>query len=137
MQSHRALCSAVGVALGVALGAGSGCGQGTSVPDSRVDNRNADNTGRNAKSQAPGQSTPFDQSEKSTDITITAEIRKALMADSGMSMNAQNCKVITANGTVTLEGVVDSQAEKDAVEARAKAVAGVNSVVNRLTIKTA
>jgi osmotically-inducible protein OsmY len=57
--------------------------------------------------------------------------------DKAMSMNAQNCKIITdKSGVVTLRGVVDSQAEKDAIQAKAQAVAGVTRVDNQLEVKT-
>jgi hyperosmotically inducible protein len=58
------------------------------------------------------------------------------MSDSAMSINAQNCKIITQKGAVTLRGPVASQAEKDAIAAKAKAVPGVTSVTNELEVKT-
>lgn len=80
--------------------------------------------------------TPMDQSESSANIRITADIRKAILDDKSMSVNAQNCKVITeSTGVVTLRGPVNSQAEKDAIGAIAKAVAGVTRVDNLLDIK--
>ena len=114
-----------------------GCDRAGSVPapNPPVVAREADNTGRNAEAREGAQSTPMDQSEKPADIKITAEIRSALMADSAMSVNAKNCKVITSDGTVTLEGVVDTQGERDLIESKAKAVAGVSAVVNRLQVK--
>ncbi len=78
----------------------------------------------------------MDQSENSSDIKITAEIRRAIMDDKAMSTNAQNCKIMTDKGAVTLRGVVESQAEKDAIEAKARTVAGASSVTNLLEIKT-
>ena len=97
-----------------------------------------DNTGRNTRdsdsSTAPP--TPIDQSNESRDIDITAEIRRAVVDDSAMSTNAKNVKIVTQDGVVTLRGVVDSQAEKDAIEAKAKAVAGVTSVDNQLEVNT-
>lgn len=81
--------------------------------------------------------TPMDQSESPAQIAITAEIRKSIIADKAMSMNAQNCKIITdKTGLVTLRGKVDSQAEKDSIEAKAKAVSGVTMVDNQLEVKT-
>jgi len=54
-----------------------------------------------------------------------------------MSTNAQNCKIITDKaGIVTLRGPVNSQAEKDAIAAKAQAIAGVTKVVNELEVKT-
>lgn len=94
-------------------------------------------TNRSPADQTVPDKTPMDQSESPAQIAITAEIRKAIIADKSMSMNAQNCKIITDNtGVVTLRGMVNSQAEKDAVETTAKAVAGVTRVDNQLEIKT-
>lgn len=95
-----------------------------------------DNTANNAKSRDGAQSTPMDQSQSSSDVSITAEVRRSLMADETLSTNAKNCKIITDKGAITLEGVVDSTAERDLVETRAKAVPGVVSVLNRLEAKT-
>jgi osmotically-inducible protein OsmY len=79
----------------------------------------------------------MDQSQSGDDVKVTAAIRRAIMDDKAMSMNAQNCKIITdKSGVVTLRGVVDSQAEKDAIQAKAQAVAGVTRVDNQLEVKT-
>lgn len=75
------------------------------------------------------------QGNSQEDVRITADIRKALVGDGSLSMAAKNAKVITANGVTTLQGNVDSDAEKAAVEAKAKAVAGVTRVDNQLTVK--
>jgi len=96
----------------------------------------ADNTDRNKANRETETKSPMDQSNSSADIKITADIRKAILDDKAMSTNAQNCKIITEKGgAVTLRGPVDSQAERDSIEAKAKAVAGVTSVVNQLEIK--
>lgn len=103
-----------------------------SPADNRVD---ADNTGNNRGDGSDHAKTPIDQSESSEDIEVTATIRRAIMDDDSMSINAQNCKIITdETGRVTLRGVVNSQAEKDAIDAKAKAVAGVTRVDNQLEI---
>ncbi len=95
-----------------------------------------DNTARNkAEPDAPAK-TPMDQSNSTSDINITADIRRAIMNDSAMSVNAQNCKIITEkSGVVTLRGPVDSQIEKDSIESKAKAIAGVTQVINELEVK--
>jgi hyperosmotically inducible protein len=93
----------------------------------------ADNTERNRNDTDP---TALNQGQGESDIRITAEIRRAIMEDTGMSINAQNCKVITQNGVVTLRGPVASQAEKDAIGAKAEVVAGVTRVDNQLEVKT-
>ena len=97
----------------------------------------ADNTANNKNDGHKDVKTPIDQSESSSSIKITADIRRAIMEDSTMSVNAQNVKIITDEaGVVTLRGVVNSQAEKDSVETKAKAVVGVTRVDNQLEIKT-
>lgn len=100
----------------------------TTTPD-------ADNTARNKRDVDEAAKTPMDQGQTASDVKITAEIRRAVMEDKGMSMNAQNCKIITDKGGVTLRGPVDTQAEKDRIGAIAKGVAGVTSVDNQLEVK--
>ena len=79
--------------------------------------------------------TAFDQSESSEHIKITADVRRAIMNDDSLSTSAKNCTVVTdANGMVTLSGSVNTQAEKDAIEAKAKAVVGASRVTNRLEV---
>ena len=96
----------------------------------------ADNTGRNREDRGTTAKTPLDQSNSKADTDIAAAIRRALMEDKNLSTNGQNCKVIVDHGAVTLRGPVNTQAEKDAIAARAKAVAGVVSVDNQLEVKT-
>jgi hypothetical protein len=94
-----------------------------------------DNTGRNDRDRDGGTLTPEDQSESAADRKITADIRTAITSDSSMSMNARNVKIITLNGVVTLRGPVETQGEKDAIEAKAESVAGVTRVDNQLEVK--
>jgi hypothetical protein len=84
-----------------------------------------------------GAKTPIDQSESSDDIRITAEIRRLLIEDPALSVDAKNCKVITDGGEVTLRGVVASDTERTSVESKAKTVAGVATVVNHLEVRPA
>lgn len=80
--------------------------------------------------------TPMDQSEDSTHIKTTASIRRAIMNDDTMSMNAKNCKIITdETGTVTLRGEVNSEAERAAIERYATAAAGGKRVINELEVR--
>ena len=94
-----------------------------------------DNTGANKRDASGETKTPMDQSNSQSDLDITASIRKAIMDDRSMSTNAQNCKIITDKGVVTLRGVVDTAAERDAIGMKAGAVAGVTRVENLLEVK--
>src|SRR5436189_6440938 len=72
----------------------------------------ADNTGANANDRNnDAAKTPIDQNENKADIDITANIRKQVV-DTKMSVNAQNVKIITQDGKVTLRGHVKSAEEK-------------------------
>lgn len=100
-----------------------------------TDPKAPDNTGVNERDRNSAKPTPESQGQTQRDLDITAEIRKAIMADNTMSVNAQNCKIITTGGVVTLRGPVESQSEKDAIAAKARGVAGVSSVQNELEVK--
>ena len=94
----------------------------------------ADNTAKNADVNTPTE-TPTAQSESGPDIEISAAIRKAVVDDKALSVNAHNVKIMTSGGVVTLRGPVKSDAEKQAIEAKAKQVAGVTSVNNLLEVE--
>src|SRR5688500_17228751 len=83
-----------------------------------------DNTARNAQDRRDDAKTPFDQAEKGSDIATTAAIRREILKTDGLSTNADNVKIITANGMVTLRGVVASESERETVKAIAVRIAG-------------
>ncbi len=79
--------------------------------------------------------TPVDQKNDQPDIDLTASIRRSLVADRDLSMNAKNVKIISRNGNVTLRGVVESDAEKARIEDEATRIAGVLNVDNDLDVR--
>jgi hyperosmotically inducible periplasmic protein len=95
----------------------------------------ADNTGRNVRDREGDTLTSGDQSETEADRELTQKIRQAVVEDDSLSMAAQNVKIITVDGIVTLRGPVDSQREKQAIGAKAVQVAGSNKVRNQLEVK--
>jgi len=97
----------------------------------------ADNTARNERDSTGATTTPVDQGQNETDLGITAKIRQAVVDDKALSVNAQNIKIITNTGMVTLRGPVKSEQEKMAIEAKAKQVAGVTHVDNQIEIEPA
>jgi len=94
----------------------------------------ADNTARNKRIENRDAATAQTQSNKQTDIDITANIRKALVADSSLSMKAHNIKVITNAGVVQLKGPVENEVEVAKVRDIAEAVAGTQNVKSHLTV---
>lgn len=93
-----------------------------------------DNTARNARDRDGNALTPMDQGNSQADIDVTAQIRKDIMAENGMSMNARNVKVITMNGHVTLRGAVNSDQEKHNIGEIANRVAQPGNVDNQLEV---
>lgn len=107
-------------------------GTTSSTPDrnTTTSSADADNTGRNSM-------TPMNQSQSSEHITMTADIRRAVMEDDMLSMGAKNSKIITDDsGRVWLRGVVDSQSEKDRIQSIARQIAGTNNVTNELEVQS-
>lgn len=94
----------------------------------------ADNTGQNVRDRDSRTKTPLDQSESENDRTITQQIRKALIADPVLSVNAKNIKVITINGIVTLRGPVVNGQEKEIIARKASEIKGVSRIDNQLEI---
>lgn len=93
-----------------------------------------DNTGVNVRDRDSTTVTPLDQKENKSDIEVTANIRKRVVA-SKMSVAAQNAKIITQDGKVTLRGPVKTAAEKQQLEQIATDVAGPKNVDSQLEIQ--
>jgi osmotically-inducible protein OsmY len=94
----------------------------------------ADNSGRNERDRDDATLTPGDQSNADQDVDITRSIRKELVADDSLGTDAQNVKVITIDGEVTLRGPVESSAERTRVVDVAKQVAGADRVKDELEV---
>lgn len=97
----------------------------------------ADNSKKNACDRNKNKATAEDQSNAKGDVAVTAAIRKSIMDTKGLSVNAQNVKIITENGAIFLRGPVDSQQEKDVIAGLAKGACGKYSVKNELEVKAA
>jgi hyperosmotically inducible protein len=111
------------------------CDTQTGRVEKRPATTDADNTARNERDRAAAPQLPTDQAENDADREISANVRKAVVADDSLSTNAQNIKIVTANGNVTLRGPVKTAREKESIEAKAKQVTGVHSVTNLLEVE--
>jgi osmotically-inducible protein OsmY len=96
----------------------------------------ADNTRKNERDRSGETATSGDQSNNQEDVKITAAIRRAVVGDKSLSMTAKNVKIITANGTVTLRGPVNNDAEKTKIAELAQSAAGNAKIDNQLEVKT-
>ena len=96
----------------------------------------ADDTKMNERDRSGTSLLPRDQSNTTADVELTARIRKALVADKNLSMDAKNAKIITRDGNVVLRGAVKDDAEKKAVEDEAHKIQGVKNIDNQLNVET-
>jgi osmotically-inducible protein OsmY len=121
--------------LAVALAAASGTVTWAQDPSTtgKAAESAPDNTGRNVRDRGDTL-TSGDQSETEADRTITQKIRQAVVGDDSLSMTAENVKIITANGVVTLRGPVKSEAERTEIGATAARIAGAENVRNHLEV---
>jgi osmotically-inducible protein OsmY len=70
--------------------------------------------------------------ESTADQQISEKIRHAIASDDSLSTSARNVTVATSEGVVTLRGAVPNEQERNALVAKARGVAGVVALDNRL-----
>ncbi len=98
-----------------------------------VVSRKADNSATN-KADGKDALTPLNQGSGDADTQETAKVRKAIMADKSMSINAQNIKIITVNGKLTLRGTVNSIAERDKIDQLTREAIGSQPYDDQLNV---
>jgi hyperosmotically inducible protein len=74
--------------------------------------------------------------EDDADREIARGIRQSIMLDKVLFTHAQNVKIISQNGIVTLKGSVPSQKEKSAIEAKAAEIVGEDGVLSQLEVQS-
>lgn len=94
-----------------------------------------DNSAVNTRDRDSGAMTAGEQSNSKGDVELTRKIRQAVVADHSLSVIAHNVKIITADGSVTLRGPVQTEGEKAAIASKAEAIAGADKVNNQLEVK--
>jgi osmotically-inducible protein OsmY len=96
----------------------------------------ADNSALNRRDRDGRTLTPLDQGGGEADTALTARIRQDIMARPGLSLAAQNVKIITVHGRVTLRGPVESDEERRVIGEVAAAAAPVGGGVdNQLEVR--
>jgi hyperosmotically inducible protein len=93
-----------------------------------------DNTKTNQRDRDKNSPTADQQKLNPEDRELAKKIRSAIHDDKSLSTYAHNIKVIAQDGKVTLKGPVRTEDEKNAIEAKAKAVAGDANVINQIDI---
>lgn len=85
-------------------------------------------------SNQPG--TMMAQDKVKSDEDITLAVKAAIAADKDLSVFLPNINITTSNRVVTLTGSVDTEKAKNDIEAKAKAVSGVDKIVNDLKVQS-
>ena len=94
----------------------------------------ADNSRMNQRDRSAAEVTADNQSSNKQDVEITRQIRRRIIQDKAMSIYAQNIKIISSNGLVTLKGPLKNDRELHKILIEAKRVAGTANVINELEI---
>lgn len=97
----------------------------------------ADNTKRNERDRTTTSVTPMNQGNGKSDLDTTQAIRRAIVQLDGLSIDAKNVKIVTADGVITLRGPVKTDAERQAIVAAAQSAAGTNRLENQLEVESA
>lgn len=92
----------------------------------------ADNSKRNVADRDGASLTPGDQGTSEADVSITKQIRQSVVDRDGLSVNAQNVKIVTNDGVVTLRGPVANATEKAVIASIAAKATGVKRVDDQL-----
>jgi len=144
--------------VGAAAGAETGGDRLTPPPHVRVKGESGSSAGGTAGSSSTalgtnsarlgsdlnttGVNTPPRVNEQPLDRALSAKIRSQLSQTVGtnaaMSVSGEvvrELRITSQNGNVTLEGTVDDQKQKEAIEIRAKEVQGVASIQNRIQLR--
>ena len=107
----------------------------TPLAASAAGDADADNTQRNVRDRDGTSVSPMDQGNSDADRAITQQIRKDVVANDALSMNAKNVKIITVDGVVTLRGPVKSPDEKATIASTAAKAPGVKRVDNQIEVE--
>jgi len=94
----------------------------------------ADNTKINERDKSIKELTADQQGETKQDRELTQKIRRAVIKDKSLSIDAHNVKIITVGGMVTLKGPVRSEQEKKNIEKKAAQIAGKANIKSEIDI---
>jgi len=97
----------------------------------------ADNSKSNKVDPSNHNPVADDQKNNASDLKIAQTIRSNVMADKALSTYAHNAKIVSVNGTVTLNGVVRTQSESTQLAEKAAQVVGSDHVINKLKVEPA
>lgn len=97
--------------------------------------KDEDNTRVNKRDRATSELTADQQTSGTSDMDITRRIRQDIMKENGLSTYAQNVKIITVGGKVTVKGPVRSEQELSVIMKHARRAAGETNVKNEMAVE--
>ena len=95
----------------------------------------ADNPRLNVRDRDSSTLTTLERGNSQTDANTAAQIRKEIIADSRMSVNAKNVKITAIDGRVILCGLVNTAEEKRLIGEIANRIAHAGNVDNQLEVQ--
>jgi osmotically-inducible protein OsmY len=125
---------AVVIVIASALAAVACTNPGEPAPQGRASNSGNTATSPGSADDRKATTTPLDQGSSASETSITASIRRGIMADETLSAVAESVKVITVGSKVTLRGPVKDDQAKVAIANIARRTAGVIEVDNQLEV---
>jgi hyperosmotically inducible protein len=102
--------------------------------DTKQSQQAPDNNKINQRDRSKSEPTADQQKENRSDRELARQIRRAIVKDKSLSTYAHNIKIIAQGGMVTLKGPVNTQEEKQAIEAKAAEIAGQGKVTNEIEV---
>jgi len=93
-----------------------------------------DNTKINQRDRSKSEPTADQQKENRSDRELARQIRRAIVKDKSLSTYAHNIRIVAQDGMVTLKGPVNTQEEKQAIEAKAAEIAGQGKITNEIEV---
>jgi hypothetical protein len=87
-----------------------------------------------ASAQTEPAPAPAIQKISKADRELTQKIRRAVVSDKSLSVEAHNIHITAQDGAVTLVGAVKSDDEKKSIEDKATEIAGAGKVTSELTV---
>jgi hyperosmotically inducible protein len=99
------------------------------------DTNQPDNSKMNERDRVESTVNAQDQGTSKADVELTRKIRQAVVKQKSLSADAQNIKIITINGMVTLKGPVKSMTEKNQIEKIANGIAGAPKVASQIEVE--
>jgi osmotically-inducible protein OsmY len=103
-------------------------------PESKQNQPASDNTKINQRDRSKSEPTADQQKENRSDRELARQIRRAIVKDKSLSTYAHNIRIVAQDGMVTLKGPVNTQEEKQAIEAKAAEIAGQGKITNEIEV---